>query len=352
MPMPARTELDRLAAARPPLLDHTDLVIDPAAEDQLLRHILSTPRATGRRQRATGRRHSLRPATAIAAAAAVVAVGAAGVLVRSAVDDAHAPGRRVVKTPPAAAPARLPGRRIIAARAEAALAAVSRTDILYVRTVYAPGTTMDGTTVLETWTRGTSDRVMMLNASGGLLSDASAVITGSQRVRRFVDYPTRTWQTDSIAVSQFGPDPTASERIAQILRPMGPVDLPKVPGTQGPDDPSRTITEVTVQGKPMILVTFSYPRPFGGNGGAEPLPMLGSAEELPASAANEGAISTTMIWIDATSYLPVRARIATATGTILGSETYSWLSDSAANRAMVAPAPVPAGFRLTPEVAH
>jgi hypothetical protein len=351
MPMPARTELDRLAAARPPILDHTELVIDPAAEDQILRHILSTPRASGRRQGATARRHSIRPVTAIAAAAAVVVVAGAGVLARSAVDRAHAPDRQVVKSPPAA-PARLPGLRIMAARAEAALATVSRTGILYVRTMYAPGTTIGGTSIVETWTSGTSDRDKMFSASGGLLSDASAVIAHGQRVRRFVDYPTRTWQTDSIAVGQYGAAPTPSERVAQILSPMRPVKLPKVSGTQGPDDPSRTITEVTVQGKPMILVTFSYPRPFGGNGGAEPLPMLGSAEELPASAANEGAVSTTMMWIDATSYLPVRAQIATATGTILGSETYSWLSDSAANRAVLAPAPVPAGFRLTPEVAH
>ena len=36
--MPARTELDRLAAARPPRLDRTELVVDPVAEDQILRH--------------------------------------------------------------------------------------------------------------------------------------------------------------------------------------------------------------------------------------------------------------------------------------------------------------------------
>ncbi len=240
----------------------------------------------------------------------------------------------------------------MAARAEGAVAAASRTGILYVRTAYTPGTTIDGTAVLETWTRGTSDREKLFSASGALLSDVSAVIANGHRVRRFVDYPTRTWQTDSIAVGQFGAEPSASYTIAEMLGPMQPVNLPNAPGSQGPDDPRRTITAVTVQGKPMILVTFSYPRPFGGSGAAELLPILGSKEQLPATADSTDAASTKMIWIDETSYLPVRAEIATATGRLLGSETYTWLSDGAANRAVLSSAPVPAGFRLTAELGH
>jgi hypothetical protein len=361
--MPARTELERLAAARPPLLDRTELVIDPATEDQILRRILGTP-LSGRRRTAAARRarsarsirrdrHQAlhRPVTAIAAAAAVVAVAGTGVLVRSAVDHGKTPGRRAVERPVAAQP-RLPSVRAIAARAEAAVAAASRTGILYVRTAYTPGTTMDGTAVLESWTRGTSDREKLFSAGGGLLSDVSAVIASGQRVRRFIDYPTRTWQTDSIAVGQFGAAPSASYTIAEMLGPMQPVKLPNVPGGQGPDDPRRTITAVTVQGKPMILATFSYPQPFGGSGAAELLPILGSKEQLPATADKTDAVSTKMIWIDATSYLPVRAEIATSTGKLLGSETYTWLCDSAANRAALSPAPVPAGFRRTQEQAH
>jgi hypothetical protein len=59
-----------------------------------------------------------------------------------------------------------------------------------------------------------------------------------------------------------------------------------------------------------------------------------------------------MMWIDEATYLPVRSEIATASGMVLGSETYRWLSDSPANRAVLAPAPVPAGFRLTKGLAH
>jgi hypothetical protein len=367
MQMPERTELDRLAAARPPLLDRTELVIDSAAEEQILRQILGTAPGSRRRRTAAARpaRHAHdgrsirrdwlqavhRPVTAIAAAAAVVAVAGAAVLVRSVVDHQNSPGRTAVARPAAAA-ARLPSPRIMAARAEAAVAAVSRTGILYVRTTYMPGSTVDGTAFLETWTSGTSDREKLFSAAGGLLSDVSAVIADGQRVRRFVDYRTRTWQTDSIALRQFGADPFASYTIAEMFGPMQTVKLPKVPGNNGPDDPRRTITAVTIQGKPMILVTFIYPRPFGGSGAGEVLPVLGSKEELPATAGNADAAATKMIWIDATSYLPVRAEIATATGRLLGSETYTWLSDSAANRALLAPAPVPAGFRLTQDPAH
>jgi len=348
MPMPARTELDRLAAARPALLDRTDLVIDPAAEDQIVRHILGTPRASGRRRLANASHHALRPVTAIAAATVMV-IAAAGVLVRSAVDHSDAPGRRTVERPSAAL-AHLPSVRIIAARTAAAVAAASRTGILDVRTVYAPGTTVGGVAVMETWTRGNSDREKLLGADGGLLDDVSAIIAGGQRVRRFVDYPTRTWQTDSIAVGQYGGAPSASEIVARILGPIRPVRLSQVPGGHRPDDPRRTVTAVTVAGKPMILVTFRYPRPISGP--AELVPMLGDAEEIPGSAANADSAGIAMTWIDATSYLPVRTEVATTTGRFLDSQTFSWLSDDTANRVVLSAAPVPVGFRRTAELGH
>jgi hypothetical protein len=360
--MPARTELDRLAAARPPLLDRTELVVDRAAEDQILRNILAAAPASGRSRpaasrsarRSRGARHqALRPATAIAAAAAVVAVAGAGVLVRSAMDHVTATARSGAAHR-GSAPARLPSLRIMAARAEAAVAAVSRTGILFVRTVYPPGTTTGGIAVMQTWTRGNWDREQLFSAGGGLVDDVSAVIAGNQRVRRFVDYPTRTWQTDSIAVGLLGAGPSASEFAAQMFQPLPAVTAQKLPGGARPDVPRRTITAVKLQGKPMILITFRYPRPFRGTGVGTPesLPLLGGTDELPGSAGRGNSATAKMIWIDETTYLPVRAETATATGIVVGSETYRWLSDSLANRAALAPAPVPASFRRTPELAH
>jgi hypothetical protein len=56
--MSRRPELDRLAAARPLLLDHSDLVVDAGEEDRILRQILSTtrPAAAPARTPLAGRR--------------------------------------------------------------------------------------------------------------------------------------------------------------------------------------------------------------------------------------------------------------------------------------------------------
>ena len=204
---------------------------------------------------------------------------------------------------------------------------------------------------METWTRGNWNREQLFGAGGGLVDDVSAVIAGGQRVRRFVDYRTHTWQTDSIAVGQFGAGLSASGVVAQFFRPLHPVRAQKLPGGLRPDYPRRTITAAKLKGKPMILITFRYPRPSRAPLAGESLPRLGGTDELPGSAGS-GKTATTMVWIDETTYLPVRSDIATATGMVLGSETYRWLSDSPANRAVLAPAPVPAGFRLTKELAY
>jgi RNA polymerase sigma-70 factor (ECF subfamily) len=355
------TELDRLAAARPPLLDRTEVVVDPTAEDQILRQILTTPRPrdqarTGRPR--TGRPRAIRPAAAIAAVAAVVAVAGAGVLVRSAVHRVNSPADQVNSPAPritplrTVAPARLPSARIMAARAVAAVAAVSRTGILDVRMVYAPGTTIGGIGVLETWSRGSWDREKLFGAGGSLQNDVSAVIARGQRVRRFVDYRTRTWQTDSIAAGQYGAGPSASQTVARLFGPARPARHSTVPGVPNLQNPRRTISSVLAMGQPMIQVTFRYPRPLGSNGLATLQPMLGDAEELPGSAGTGDSASIEVIWIDATTYLPVRVDIATAEGRIVIWETFRWLSDDAKNRAVLTPAPVPPGFRRTAELAH
>lgn len=44
--MPARTAFDRLAAARPAVLRHTEDVVDAAEEDRILRHRAGRRRCT------------------------------------------------------------------------------------------------------------------------------------------------------------------------------------------------------------------------------------------------------------------------------------------------------------------
>jgi hypothetical protein len=381
--MSARTELDRLAAARPPALNHTEWIVSPSAEDAILRQILSTTQvAADRRPPASrppasrppasrppasrppasrhpasrhpaGRSRSRRPLIGLIAAAAVIAVAGGGALARSALAHPSAPGRpgsghRISR------PDRLPADQVMAGLVERAVDAACRTDILYVRTVYAAGTTVGGITVMASWTKGVSDREKLFGTGGTMLDDVSAVISHRMRVRRFVDYSSRTWQTDSIALSQYGAGGPPGQRIGQILAPhsLRPKAYVRVRGTGSPDIPSRTITAVTVHGRRMILVTFSYPRPLPGNGGPDFVPLLGSTEMLPAGPGRRNSVIAEQIWISATSYLPVRAVFTGAGGRVLGTETYAWLSPSAKNRAVLSPAPVPAGFRLTAELAH
>jgi hypothetical protein len=84
--MPARTELDRLAAARPAILSRTEDVVDAAEENRMLQHILSA--TTGVPAKANVpppvRPHQLaRRLTGALAAAAATALMAGGVLTLS-----------------------------------------------------------------------------------------------------------------------------------------------------------------------------------------------------------------------------------------------------------------------------
>jgi hypothetical protein len=90
--MPTRTDLDRLVAARPAVLHRTEDVVDPAAENRILHHILSS---TPDNARLTGRRPTLRRPRTVAlgltSAAAVIAAAAAAVITLA--PGTHAPAR-------------------------------------------------------------------------------------------------------------------------------------------------------------------------------------------------------------------------------------------------------------------
>jgi hypothetical protein len=349
--MPARTELDRLAAARPPIVDHPEWIVGPAAENDILRQILATTRVTtGRRTpagRAPARGWSRRPLIGLAAATAVLAIAGSGVLIASATAHRHTHARGSAHR--LASPAALPPDRVIAALAAKAVDAASRRYILYVRTSYAAGTTVGGVAAMATWTKGISDREKLFNGAGAILDDESAVISHGMRVRRFVDYTSRTWQTDSIAARSHGSGPPPGQLIRQLLAP-GAAQLQQAPGKHRPDNPRRSVTAVSVHGTRMILVTISYPQPLP-SGPAAPAPLLGSTEMLPATEGHQSVV-TEQVWLDESTDLPVRAEFTAPGGRVLMAETFAWLSPSDANRAVLSPAPVPAGFRLTQELAH
>jgi hypothetical protein len=347
--MSARTELDRLAAARPPVLDHTELIVSPSAEEEILRRILSTTRVTSSRRRRAAERRTRRPAIALAAAAGVIAVAGGGALVRSAIAHPSAPVRPTSGHRIASRPALL-ADEIIAARAANAVDVASRADILYVTMKYATGTTADGIAVMQSWSKGISGREKLFGAGGAMLDDVSAVISHRMRVRRFVNYTSRTWQTDSIAARSYGSGGPPGELIRQLLAPSA-AQLRRARGNPLLDDPRRSMTTVSVHGTRMIRVTISYPQPLP-TGPAGFSPLLGDTEMLPGAADGNESVLVEQIWLDESTDLPVRAVLTGAGGRVLVAETFTWLSASAANGAALSPAPVPAGFRLTAELAH
>jgi hypothetical protein len=96
--MPARTDLDRLAAARPAVLHRTEDVVDLAEENRILCHILSSsPQPTaleGTRRRARAGRRPVwhRPrAMALGLTSAAAVIVAAVLAVTALVPGSHAP---------------------------------------------------------------------------------------------------------------------------------------------------------------------------------------------------------------------------------------------------------------------
>jgi hypothetical protein len=349
--MPARTELDRLAAARPPIVDHPESIVGPAAEDEILRQILATAQGmTGRRTPA--RRLSRRPLIGLAAAAAVLAIAGGGALIRSATTQQHAhaqpgSGHRV------ASPAEsLQADEVIAARAATAVDAASRTRILYVTAKYAAGTTAGGIAVMKNWSKGISGREKFFGTNGAMLDDASAVVSHGMQVRRFVDYTSRTWQTDSIAARSFGSGVPPGQQIRQLLAPTA-AQLRRANGNRLLVNPRRSVKAVSVGGTRLILVTIRYSRPLpSGTADFMLPPLLGDLQVLPAAANGHQSVIAALVWLDRSTDLPVRAELTAPGGSVLIDGTFAWLSASPANLAELSPAPVPAGFRQTAEPAH
>ena len=333
--MAARTELDRLAAARPYLLDHTELVVDAEQERQICRQIQFTARP-GPASLPAAMPGPWRPRVLLAAAAAVV-VAAAGVTTavigtgsgraghRSQASHGAQPGHGTTQATLAVA--------VLRQRTATAVAGAVSRDILYTRTVYAAGTA-GSTGTIEVWMRGYADREESFNTHGSLTDLSSAVVDHGLRVRRFVDYPSRTWQQDSIQLSQYGAGPTLSQMVKQLLGPE-------------PKAPHKTITLVTLHGRRMYRVTF---RLSGVRMVAWRLPIFTASEYLPAMTG--GRIFSESMWIDATSFLPLRVAVTGHGGKLLASETVAWLPADPANLAKLVPAAIPAGFSLTPEPAH
>lgn len=330
--MPARPELERLADARPTLLDRSEHIVTVDREDQILRRILSTPRPSPARLRPT-RGRPRRLAVGLAAITALAAIATVGVVVTS------GPPSRPARPGPAAAIS----VETVASRALAAATQASGSELLHSRTVFADGTA-GSTVVIETWELGITVREQTYDAKARLRYDASATVVNGHRIRRFVDYTSRNWSADSVAAGRYSAGPGVIRWIDQFFGTRRATVQPTPTTISG----APVITTMTMGGERLLQATIQWPaataavRPW-------PLPALAQAMYTP-NTTIRGPLTGT-VWIDAVTYLPAVITIASADGVVLAQQTFDWLPANQSNLAVLTAAPVPAGFACTQPVA-
>ncbi len=339
--MNAQPSLDRLAAARPAILDNTELVVDAAQEDQILSQIMESAIAAGTPY-AAGTVHGLasrprRPRVAIAVAAAVTAA-AAGALA----------GTGALHGMPGTAPGS-PGKAHVISlttltnRTAAASSGASLADMLYSQVTYARGSVVPETAAIEEWHLGKSSREKWFSAQGGLTFDSSNVASGGQAVYRAVDYTDRTWQTDTYTVDPAAPPQDGS--FADLVRDQFEMTNPK-----------PLITRVEMNGRPMFRLTWQLPAAASapvadqGGRGMMPLPMFTYSDSVPGEMYAGAAVETFLV--DADTYLPVQAEMTTPAGQVIALQTLAWQTPDAANLAELTTAAVPPGFTETAMAGH
>ena len=351
----ARTDLDRLAAARPDLLDHTERIVDAQEEDRLLSQILcsgpaAAPVASARPGRAGASRGGTPRLAAVAVAGTLaLALGVAGVLTATGAFRADSPGSAAGKSSTgghgggaAASHVRVISVQTLANQTAAAMDSASRTDIFYSRSVFAAGMTSRSNAIVREWDHGIAVREMFFTAGGSLTDDISAVVSHGMRDRRFVSYTAKTWQSDSIKASHYGPAASVSLTVDRLLAIAEHGQAAAVPG-----QPSGQVTTVTVNGRRLFKVSIKR---SGDHGGLAPLPLFTDSPAFPSVTTSKALTET--VFISQSTRLPVRVVLTTSTGRVLGSQTFAWLRPDRANLAELTPAPIPAGFHQTGELAH
>jgi len=331
--MTGQTSLDRLAAARPAILDQTELVVDVAEEHQILQHIMESAVPSGAGKAAvttlpagSSRRRPVQLASIVAGAAAIAVTASVVAGYVTFRDGGGAGGRPAGKVPTI---------KTLAYRTAAAASQAAQNDVVYSQTVY-PGGFVGSVGSIDEWDYGLSTREKVLNAQGGPIDDSSATVSNGQLVGTDVDYTARTWSQGSIPVTQVGErGPAFATQEAQELL-----------GWQDPSE-HTVVTHVTVDGRPMFQVTQQRPPQPDQSPLGMPFPPLFASPSYEPSLTYNGAFTQTF-WIDAATYLPVRVVYTTVPGGhVIFAESLQWLTPSAANLTQVTNAPVPPGFTQT-----
>ncbi|HLJ98733.1 MAG TPA: hypothetical protein VKU39_02370, partial [Streptosporangiaceae bacterium] len=201
-------------------------------------------------------------------------------------------------------------------RAEAALAAVSQQDLIQqIHVTFAVGESASD------WLYGSQDRLLSYGPDGRPTSDDGDRVVGNQAISTGVDYSKKTWYQSAETMHGGAPSaipPPCAEvaRLAYNMPIPGPPDWANEFSTALSCGVYQVAGTEQVNGKSLIRLTPAHP----GN-------------------------ANTTYWIDAATYLPVRAQLAY--GDSRDEETFQWLSPTAANLAHLN-VPIPAGFTRVP----
>jgi hypothetical protein len=209
----------------------------------------------------------------------------------------------------------------VLSRSEAALAAVSQQDF-----IQAIHQTLSGGRGSESvWWYGQQERLTSYGPGGRPALDNGTRVKGNQEVFTDVYYDHRTWDRWTLTIPRVAPPSSAPP-------PCVEAGLIQGTGLPGPDDWATEFRTALscgvykvagtdqVNGRHLIKLTAVHPAP-----------------------------ATTVFWIDAVTYLPVRADIVYGNGETEGQdvEVFQWLPPTAANLKNL-DVPVPAGFTRVP----
>lgn len=368
------TELERLAAARPAILDRTYEVVTATEQEQMLRQILADPRGDHPAPRAAdertlarkrGHRISLRTSVAAASVAAVVLAGAA-----LAIDDGRQPAA-TTGTP--GGPAVTADAKIVLARSIGALDQIGDA----VEYSHVTGSLNGRSYSSDRWVHRAMER-QRLTGPGSTDTEGWQAITGGTLTKGFIYYNGKTWTQYSNPADpawlEVSRTPTARLE-AGFLKSALDSGRWTVTGRAVLDGQEAMVIQVTeiFPGQPVPVPNASR-RPgrtrAPGDSPAIPAgPLIDVAPSLTpaqyAQARSHGQTTftstgtvTRTLYISATTYLPIEETDVThlssqgvpgSAADQTESSTFQWLPVTPANLALLRPPAVPAGYtRVSP----
>jgi hypothetical protein len=208
----------------------------------------------------------------------------------------------------------------VLSRTEAALAAVSQQNF-----IQAIHQTLSGGRGSESvWWYGQQERLASYAPGGRPTLDSGNQVVRNQEIFTDVRYDQRTWDRWTITIPRVAPPSSAPAPCAEagLIQGMG---LP------GPDDWAAEFRTALSCGVYQVAGTEQV----------DGMHLIKLTPVHPAPA-------TTVFWIDAVTYLPVRAEIVYGQGdTDKDVEVFQWLPPTAANLKNL-DVPIPAGFTRVP----